>query len=154
MIKYILSILALLYALMPYDALPDFIVGWGWIDDLVILYFLWRYFYKGRGWPFQSQQKDGQTENRTFSNQGRASSGFYQDGNTADEDRQQRPKNPYEILGVPANATQEEIKSAYKRLAAKYHPDKVLHLGDEFRILAEKRFKEIQDAYQSVKRDG
>ena len=43
--KIILIILAVLYALSPYDLLPDMILGWGWLDDLAILGFLWRYFY-------------------------------------------------------------------------------------------------------------
>ena len=48
------------------------------------------------------------------------------------------------------NATKEEIKAAYKRLASQYHPDKVSHLGEEFRVLAEQKFKEIQRAYQEL----
>ena len=59
--------------------------------------------------------------------------------------------SPYEILGVDKNATQEQIKIAYRSLAEKYHPDKVNHLGDEFKDLAEIRFKEIQNAYQELK---
>ncbi|HUT69368.1 MAG TPA: DnaJ domain-containing protein [Desulfatiglandales bacterium] len=42
------------------------------------------------------------------------------------------------------------MKNAYRKLANKYHPDKVDHLGDEFRVLAEQRFKEIQEAYQEL----
>ena len=38
-------ILALLYALFPYDLFPDFIVGWGWIDDLIVLGLLLRYIH-------------------------------------------------------------------------------------------------------------
>jgi len=49
----------------------------------------------------------------------------------------------YEILGVPRNASQEEIKKAYRRLARKYHPD--VNPGDK---AAEERFKEITEAYQ------
>ena len=45
----------------------------------------------------------------------------------------------YQVLGVENNATQEEIKKAFHRLAHKYHPDKG---GDE------KKFKEINEAYQ------
>lgn len=55
--------------------------------------------------------------------------------------------SPHEILGVAQDADQEEIRTAYRKLANQYHPDKVAHLGDEFQKLAEQRFKEIQKAY-------
>ena len=51
----------------------------------------------------------------------------------------------YQILGVSRNASQEEIKKAYKKLAIKWHPDK--H-KEETKDEAEKRFKEISEAYQ------
>uniref|UniRef100_A0A7C2BY49 Molecular chaperone DnaJ n=1 Tax=Thermus islandicus TaxID=540988 RepID=A0A7C2BY49_9DEIN len=51
------------------------------------------------------------------------------------------PKDYYAILGVPRNATPEEIKRAYKRLARQYHPD--VNKSPE----AEERFKEINEAY-------
>ncbi len=59
-------------------------------------------------------------------------------------------KDPYTVLNIPRNASQEDIKKAYKQLANKYHPDKVLHLGDEFKKMAEERFKEIQQAYREL----
>ena len=43
--KIVLLVLALLYVISPYDLFPDMAVGWGWIDDVVILGFLWRYLY-------------------------------------------------------------------------------------------------------------
>ncbi len=52
------------------------------------------------------------------------------------------PKDYYEILGVPRNATQEEIKRAYRKLAMKYHPDR--NKGNKE---AEEKFKEINEAY-------
>jgi curved DNA-binding protein len=54
-------------------------------------------------------------------------------------------KNYYEVLGVPRDATQEVIKSAYRKLARKYHPD-VSKLAD-----AETRFKELGEAYAVLK---
>ena len=54
------------------------------------------------------------------------------------------------MLGVRPGASSEEIKHAYRELANKYHPDKVTHLGEDFQTLAEDRFKEIQEAYQTL----
>jgi molecular chaperone DnaJ len=54
-------------------------------------------------------------------------------------------KDYYQILGVPKNASQEDIKQAYKRLAKEHHPDMVDASNKES---AEKRFKEINEAYQ------
>jgi DnaJ-class molecular chaperone with C-terminal Zn finger domain len=50
-------------------------------------------------------------------------------------------KNYYDILGVPRNATLDEIKKAYRELALKYHPDR--NKSKE----AEEKFKEINEAY-------
>lgn len=61
--------------------------------------------------------------------------------------------NPYKVLQVPRDATQEEIHKAWVELAAQYHPDKAAHLGPDLQALAEKRFKEIQRAYEILKRD-
>ncbi len=52
-------------------------------------------------------------------------------------------KDYYAILGVPRNATEKEIKAAYRKLARQYHPD--VNPGDK---QAEERFKEINEAYQ------
>lgn len=61
-----------------------------------------------------------------------------------DEDR------AYAVLGARRNAPPDEIKRKYRELAKKYHPDRVAHLGDEFRALAEERFKAIRDAYETI----
>lgn len=55
------------------------------------------------------------------------------------------------ILGVRMGASQDEIRKAYLELVKKYHPDKVSHLADEFRVIAENRMKEINAAYVLLK---
>lgn len=58
--------------------------------------------------------------------------------------------NPYEILGVSLDASQEEIKTAYRRMVRMYHPDKVASLAPEYRAIAEQRMKEINAAYRAL----
>ena len=134
------TILALLYTFLPWDFLPDFLVGWGWLDDIIILYLLWHYFFRGR--RVQPGSNGPRPENQQ---------GFHSNMDSSARG-QSIPKTPHEILDVPEGASQEEIKAAFKQLAGKYHPDKVEHLGDEFKALAEDKFKQIQEAYQKLKR--
>ena len=57
-------------------------------------------------------------------------------------------KNPYDILGVPKNASEDEIKKAYRNLSRKYHPD--ANVNNPNKAQAEERFKEVQQAYQAI----
>ena len=59
----------------------------------------------------------------------------------------------YKILEIEKSATDEEIKKAYRKMAMKYHPDKVGHLGDEFRKTAEEKFKAVNEAYEKIKKE-
>ncbi len=58
----------------------------------------------------------------------------------------------YAVLGLQTGADFETIKKAYRKLSMKYHPDKVRHLGDEFRGVAEEKMKEINAAYDYFKK--
>ncbi len=62
------------------------------------------------------------------------------------------PKPWWEVLDVPRIATRAEISHAYKRRISEYHPDKVAHLGEEIRAVAERRSKEINVAYEEAMR--
>ena len=59
----------------------------------------------------------------------------------------------YNILEIDPNSTDDEVKKAYRKMAIKYHPDKVSHLGDELKNIAEEKFKSVNDAYQSIKKE-
>lgn len=137
--RIILSILVLAYTLLPFDVLPDMVVGWGWLDDIAIIYLLWHYFYRGGRGRFGTSDRES------------ADSGQSGGEGIAGKEGSAVPKTPYDILDVPRGASPEEIRLAYKKLAGKYHPDKVAHLGKEFQELAEERFKEIQAAYEKLK---
>lgn len=58
----------------------------------------------------------------------------------------------YATLGLDNGADMNTIKKAYRQLSMKYHPDKVSHLGDEFKGVAEEKMKELNAAYEFFKR--
>ena len=58
----------------------------------------------------------------------------------------------YEILGVSKSASAEEIKKAYRKMAIKFHPDKVAQMGEEYQRGAKEKFQQIQDAYEAIKK--
>ena len=58
----------------------------------------------------------------------------------------------YEVLEISPNATDDEVKSAYRRMAMKNHPDKVSTLGPEVQKAAEEKFRKIQEAYETIKK--
>ena len=60
----------------------------------------------------------------------------------------------FQILGISSSASADEVTESYRRLAQRYHPDKVAHLGPEFRELAENRMKEVNQAYSVLRKSA
>lgn len=58
-------------------------------------------------------------------------------------------RDPYQVLGIPSTATDEEVKKAYRNLARKYHPDN--YHGNPLEDLAQERMKEINEAYETIR---
>lgn len=75
----------------------------------------------------------------------------YRHGGAAGQAGSAYTKDPYGVLGINASATDDEVKKAYRRLAMKYHPDKVASMGEEIKKNAEAQFREINEAYEQIK---
>lgn len=60
-------------------------------------------------------------------------------------------KSAYEILEIDQSAADSDVKKAYRKMAMKYHPDKVAHLGKELQDSAEEKFKSVNKAYKDIK---
>jgi hypothetical protein len=153
-LKIFLIIFAVLYLLSPLDIIPDLLLPFvGWIDDGVVIgviYYLIRYgklpnfLFKKQGLFKQSNNQ--KTSDFTSDQNGRQAGGPANEKNRSSKTIQ----TPYEILGIDSTASKKEIQSAYREAIKKYHPDKLSYLGEEFSILANKKFKEIQNAYDTL----
>jgi len=59
----------------------------------------------------------------------------------------------YKVLEIEPSVTDEEVKKAYRKMAMKYHPDKVNTLGEEVKKAATEKFTRLSDAYEKIKRE-
>lgn len=127
---------AVVYFIVPWDF--DFIPVVGRLDDLIFLalagYYYWRQ-PRGRGaqaWR-RSAPADAPADTAPF-------------GDQSDTD-------PYLLFGVSRTADAETVKKAYRDLIARYHPDRLHHLGEEFKGLAASKTTAINRAYERIKRE-
>jgi len=164
-----LILFGLAYLISPVDIIPDLLVPYvGWIDDSIVLFTIFHLIRHGElPWFLFKKKRVGRTE-KSPGNQGKAT----RDNNSGQAPYKNEDQNPgqnknnqnrsgngtpcfksnHEILGVPPDATMEEIQKAYKERIKQYHPDKVSHLGEEFSYLANEKFLEIQKAYGALKK--
>lgn len=128
---------AIIYVIFPGDF--DFVPFFGRLDDLLFV-MLALYYYRKRK---------------------RAMGGFGGfSGQQAESSRERGsppPKeeegDPYLLLGVDGSDDEEEIKGAYRELLGKYHPDRVQHLGEEFREMAAEKAKAINLAWERIRKE-
>ena len=59
----------------------------------------------------------------------------------------------YAVLEISPSASDDEVRSAYRRMAMKNHPDKVATLGPEVQKAAAEKFRKIQEAYETIKKE-
>ncbi len=59
----------------------------------------------------------------------------------------------YKILEIEPTATDDEVKKAYRKMAVKFHPDKVSYLGEEIQNNAKVKFQQLSDAYEQIKKE-
>ncbi len=59
----------------------------------------------------------------------------------------------YKILEIAPEANDDDVKKAYRRMAVKYHPDKVGHLGEDHQKAAKEKFQHVQEAYEAIRKE-
>jgi DnaJ like chaperone protein len=62
-------------------------------------------------------------------------------------------ESAYKILEITSSATDDQVKKAYRKMAIKFHPDKVAHLGEEFQDRAKEKFQKVSEAYEAIKKE-
>lgn len=60
--------------------------------------------------------------------------------------------NAYKILEIAPESTDDQVKSAYREMAKKYHPDKVAHLGPDVQKAAHEKFQKVNSAYEEIRK--
>ena len=128
---------ALLYVIFPGDL--DFIPVFGRLDDLLFV-ILALYYYRRRKRELQSSGGSAgrQGEQRAAGSRDRPSPG---------------EGDPYTVLGVRREDDDETVKRAYRELLGRYHPDRVQHLGEEFREMAAEKSRAINLAWELVRKE-
>ena len=143
-IKIIFTAIGAAYFFAPVDIIPDFLGLPGRIDDLaVIIYLVWRYRkMRQPEWTQQSSSNESTSQRKSSENSNSST--------RVDSGRFKSSPDPYSVLGLSKGVNRDKITQSYRELIKKYHPDRVNHLGDEFKKIAHEKTIEIQKAYDEI----
>lgn len=143
-------ILVALYFISPVDIFPDFLGLPGRVDDFLValvgLYYMYSHSSRrqrragpgtGAGRARSPREPGGAEEKDAGSGEASGSGGG--------------PPDPYAVLGVSREASFPEIRRRYRQRLLEIHPDRVQHLGPEFREMAERKTLELNEAYRRVR---
>ena len=133
-------ILSLLYVIVPWDL--DFVPVLGRLDDLAI--FLLALFYY---WKRKKMREAMGMGGRIGGESARAGEGHH------GRPKEEGETDPYRTLGVSPGDDEETIKRAYREMLGRYHPDRVQHLGEEFREMAARRTRAITGAWRRIREE-
>jgi hypothetical protein len=147
---WLLLLLCALYVVSPVDLLPDFFGLPGRLDDLLValgaLFYLYSTSRKASGVGGTRRDRSPRGEGGGRREQGKSDGAFSSEPPPG-------PQSPYEILGVDPGADLAEIRRRYREKLLQYHPDRVQHLGTEFQEMAERKTREITEAFQKILRE-
>lgn len=147
---WLLLLLCVLYVVIPVDLIPDFLGLPGRFDDLLVALGTLLYLYStSRKIPGTG----GSREARSSRQGQRGHEGKSESEGASSRKAAPGSSDPYEVLGADRGQGFEEIRRRYKEKLLQYHPDRVMHLGREFQEMAERKTKEITEAFQKILRE-
>lgn len=142
-------VLVAVYILSPIDLFPDFLGLPGRVDDILMALVGLYYYYAS---PQRKTRKGGTTGPEGWRSGGRQEK-RESSGGRETAGREKESADPYEVLDLKRGTPLSEIRDRYKEKMLHYHPDRVQHLGSELQELAEKKTKELNEAYQKILKD-
>ena len=141
-------LIIIIYILFPMDLIPEFFGPAGILDDLLIALGL---FYYLRSLSKKKLQAGPADEAGRRYDPGRSDQHQHYSNKEAPSTDDKKVMDPYEIIGVSRDRPFEEIQKKYKEQVLKYHPDRTQHLGKELQELAEKKTKDLNEAFQRIR---